>query len=155
MRCVSILVMGLALFGVALNAEAAAAKIVKVLPHYLDLEGRHTLSPSLYERDAYQARLRKNPDLCSGLRFDVQWRAGAAKADELKMRLELRNNKEYAVQPLVIEQVIKPKGWFNHWSALPVQGDVYNKLGKIIAWRIVLMKNGQPLAVQKSFLWQD
>ncbi len=34
-------------------AGAASARIAKVLPQLLDLEGRHALSPSLYDRDAY------------------------------------------------------------------------------------------------------
>ena len=33
------------------------------------------MSPSLYERDAYQARLRAHPEHRYGMRFDVQWRA--------------------------------------------------------------------------------
>jgi hypothetical protein len=41
-------------------APAKPAKIVKVLPHYVDLEGRIALAPSLFERDAYQAVLRLN-----------------------------------------------------------------------------------------------
>ena len=49
-----------------------------MLPHYLDKEGRHTLSPSLYERDAYQAILRQNPEKRGGMRFDVQWKARGA-----------------------------------------------------------------------------
>src|SRR5690348_1436186 len=61
----------------AFDAEAAGARIIKVLPHLLDRDSRHTLSPSLYERDAYQSFLRKNADQCAGLRFDVQWKAKA------------------------------------------------------------------------------
>ena len=52
-------------------SQAAEGKIIKVLPHLLDKKGRHTLSPSLYERDAYQAKLRTHPEDISALRFDV------------------------------------------------------------------------------------
>ena len=55
------------------NDCSAASRISKVLPHLLDKQGLHTLSPSLLERDAYQAQLRSNPDQCSGIRFDVKW----------------------------------------------------------------------------------
>src|SRR5437899_2397501 len=37
------------------HATAATGRIIKVLPHLLDLQGHHALSPSLYDRDAYQA----------------------------------------------------------------------------------------------------
>src|SRR5439155_1231097 len=46
----------------ALPLRGAEAKIYKVLPTFIDKEGRHSLSPSLYERDAYQAQLRKHPE---------------------------------------------------------------------------------------------
>ncbi|PYI85852.1 MAG: hypothetical protein DME26_10040, partial [Verrucomicrobia bacterium] len=70
------------------TALPQSIKILKVLPRYLDHKGRHTVSPSLYERDAYQAWLRKNPDARSGLRFDVQWKARGLK--EVKLRVELQ-----------------------------------------------------------------
>ena len=54
--------------------SAADGKVIKVLPHLLDQAGRHSLSPSLFERDAYQAELRKHPEKVSGLRYDVRWR---------------------------------------------------------------------------------
>src|SRR5687767_7610829 len=57
---------------VAPDPTAAAASLKKVLPHYVDNQGRHMLAPSLYERDAYQAHLRRNPELRAGLQFDVQ-----------------------------------------------------------------------------------
>ena len=61
-----------ALLTLPFAAVADGARVVKVLPHFLDLQGRHTLSPSLFERDAYQALLRKNPGQRSAVRFDVQ-----------------------------------------------------------------------------------
>ena len=60
-----LIVMALLLVTTLASVEASSARvarITKVLPHLLDDKGRHTLSPSLYERDAYQAELRKNPD---------------------------------------------------------------------------------------------
>src|SRR2546425_9231499 len=83
----------LALWCSVASAVAAPAKVIKVLPHYLDREGRHALSPSLYDRDAYQAVLRRNPEQRSAIRFDIQWRARAASSDNLKLRLELRGTK--------------------------------------------------------------
>src|SRR5437762_14075294 len=70
------------------TALPQSIKILKVLPHYLDHKGRHTVSPSLYERDAYHAWLRKNLDARSSLRFDVHRNARGWK--ELKLRVELQ-----------------------------------------------------------------
>jgi hypothetical protein len=38
------------LLAAPLAAPAATGKVVKVLPHFLDLKGRHSLTPSLYDR---------------------------------------------------------------------------------------------------------
>ena len=44
--------LGLVLLLSAALAHAGSGKLLKVLPHFLDREGRHALSPSLFERDA-------------------------------------------------------------------------------------------------------
>ena len=42
-------------------APVAVAKVIKALPQFLDQQGQSALSPSLFDRDAYQACLRKHP----------------------------------------------------------------------------------------------
>ena len=135
------------------DAGAAANKIVKVLPHFLDQEGRHTLSPSLYERDAYQAHLRKHKDLISALRFDVQWKAPAGDKTNLKMRVEIRGGKNLGAKPVVLEQPVKPGQWFGNWAALTLPKETYEQLGGMVAWRVTLWNGDQQIAEQKSFLW--
>src|SRR5437764_9781351 len=85
------------------SAPAATGRIKKVLPHYLDKQGRHTLAPSLYERDAYQAHLRHSPNERSALRFDVNWKATRGADTNLKLRVELRSSKANPLQPVVLE----------------------------------------------------
>ena len=114
-------------------------------------EGRHALSPSLYERDAYQAFLRKNPDQCSGLRFDVQCKAKAADWSRLRLRMEVRGIKE--AKPLVLEQPVRRNPRYHRWSSLTLDGASYQKAGELIAWRATLWEGDKMLAQQKSFLW--
>jgi hypothetical protein len=73
------------------EVSAAEAKVKKVLMHFLDLKGRNSLHPSLYDRDAYQAFLRKHPREISGVRFDVEWTSDAAHRKGLLLRVELRS----------------------------------------------------------------
>ena len=136
-----------------LHLGAAEAKIIKVLPHYLDLEGRHSLSPSLYERDAYQALLRRSPDQRSALRFDMQWKAKGVQAGSLKLRIELRTSKNFLLKPLVVEQSVQRRRWLSSWSALTVSGDEFKQMGELLAWRATLWDGERLLAEQKSFLW--
>lgn len=134
-------------------AQAAEGKIIKVLPHLLDAQGRNTLSPSLYERDAYQAYLRKHPELCSALRFDVQWKRRDSHPDNLKLKLELRTSKGTPAAPLTIESPVKAKGWFSTSTGLVVDGESFKTMGDVIAWRVTLWDGDRQVAEQKSFLW--
>jgi hypothetical protein len=148
------IVLFFALFNLCLfPLDAADARIIKVLPHYLDLEGRHALSPSLYERDAYQEVLRKNPTQRSALRFDIQWKARGVPAAKLKLRLELRTSKNFLLKPLVAEQPVKKRRWLSRWSALKVSGEEFKQMGELLAWRATLWDGEKLLAEQKSFLW--
>src|SRR2546429_7933121 len=56
-RWVKMLLLLILAAGFAFYAEAATSRVVKDMSHLLDNESRHTLSPRLHERDAYQAFL--------------------------------------------------------------------------------------------------
>jgi hypothetical protein len=133
-------------------AHAGRGKVLKVLPHFLDREGKHALSPSLFERDAYQAHLRKHPEEISALRFDVNWSAGGVKSANLKLRVEARGGKA-AAKPAMLETTVKP-GWSGSaWSAVALDKEAYQQLGSVVAWRVTLWDGETMLAEQKSFLW--
>ena len=136
-----------------LSATAATGKVVKVLPHFLDLKGRHTLSPSLYDRDAYQAELRKNPAKVSGVRFNVQWRARGAAKETAVLRVELRGTaKGNLPSEAKLEIPVEITGT-GHWTALTLDGDNYKNFGEVTAWRVTLWAGDELIGEQKSFLW--
>jgi len=148
----------LSLCCLAMAASAAtelSGKVIKVLPHYLDLQGRHTLSPSLYERDAYQAVLRQHPERRSGMRFDVQWKGRGPAESTLKLRMELRGAvmEGGRLTETTLEKEVHPGGWFSHWISLPLTGDEFKKFGDLTAWRATLWDGDRLLSEQKSFLW--
>ena len=147
------LCLGALLLGLRVDACAAGPRILKVLPQYLDTEGRHALSPSLYERDAYQAVLRKNPARCSGLRFAVQWKARGAATEGMTVRIEMRTGKKYDAKPLVKEMPAGHKGFFSRWTYVVIDGEAFQEMGELAAWRATLWQNGQQIAEQRSFLW--
>ena len=132
----------------------ATGRIVKVLPHFLDLQGRHTLSPSLYERDAYQVRLREHPSERSGIRYDVEWKTKGGSFDQLKLQLELRGLFQGKTpRTLTLEKAIARRGWNTQWTGLPVTGQQYKDFGEVIAWRVTLWEGEKLLDEQQSFLW--
>jgi hypothetical protein len=135
------------------SAPAATGRLIKVLPHLLDLEGRHALNPSLYERDAYQAYLREHPEKQSGLRFDIQWKAAGAAPDSLRLRVEVRGLAHGDLpEQRVLEKAVKPGRW-SRWDALTLQGKEFESMAQVTSWRVSLWDNAELLGEQKSFLW--
>jgi hypothetical protein len=132
---------------------ADTGRVAKVLPHFLDLQGRSALSPSLYDRDAYQAQLRRSPEQCSGMRFDISWRARSQTNKVAKLRLELRGAaKGNLPSQITLETEGRITGT-SHWAKIRLAGEKYQAFGAITAWRVTLWSGEQMLGEQKSFLW--
>ena len=129
--------------------EAATGKLVKVLPFFLDTQGRIAKSPSLFDRDAYQAYLRTHTNEISGLRYDVQCSAD----EKLKLRLELRGVGEGGKPKVKILESEVATGSFNNWTEIKLTGDDYKNFGTVLAWRTTLWNGDKQLGEQKSFLW--
>jgi len=141
-----------AAFPSARQAAAAEARILKVLPHFLDQHGRTALSPSLFERDAYQLLLRENPGKVSAVRFDVQAKRLPKKAG-LMLRLELRGSKLGLGEARTFETPAVVKGWLSSWTKMNLSKEDYAALGLITAWRATVWDGPTLLAEQQSFLW--
>ena len=142
-----------AVAGLPRQSEAAAGRVIKVLPLLLDLQGHDAISPSLFDRDAYQAWLRQHTNEISAIRFDVLWKASNAGGAKLILRAELRGIGEHGLpQQKVLEQEVHPK-FFRSWTSLTLGGDDRKHFGSLVAWRVTLWNGGQLLGEQKSFLW--
>jgi hypothetical protein len=132
---------------------AKAGRVVKVLPLLLDLKGHDAVSPSLYDRDAYQAFLRQHTNEISAIRFDVLWKASNLKDAKLKLRAELRGVGEHGMpRQTVLETEVTP-AYFRSWTSLTLGGDELKNFGSLVAWRVTLWNGDQLLGEQKSFLW--
>jgi hypothetical protein len=145
-------------------ADAPAGHVVKVLPLLLDLKGHDALSPSLYDRDAYQVFLREHTNEISAIRFDVLWRVTDARdllwrttdtgAAKLKLRLELRGvGPDNLPRQTTLEQTVTPR-FLRQWTSFPLAGDDFKKFGAVVAWRATLWADGKMLDEQESFLWR-
>lgn len=131
--------------------------IVKVLPLYLDQNGRDAVSPSLFDRDAYQAYLRENDSKVATMRFDVLWKGTAEKHEKLRLQVELRGTTaDGHPTQAIIEKEAAP-GIFSKWTSLALDAGgidkVYKNLGTLAAWRVTIWNGNQLLSEQKSFLW--
>ncbi len=141
-----------ALFALALavTARAEPTGIIKVLPHFLDLKGRASLSPSLFDRDAYQQQLRSTPTNRSGIRFDVQWKAPGQ--DALTLRLDLKGAKGREPRTMSVEKAVHG-GRYSQWTSIPLGGTNYETFGELVSWRARLLDGTNVVSEQRSFLW--
>ncbi len=140
---------------------AADARVRKVLPSLLDREGRASLHPSLYERDAYQAHLRLKPALVGGMRFDVHWSAPRQGTKPLELRLELRGSAtgtnsvvdRPSTNSVVLNTTVEPPRWGGRWTRLTLDESARQQVGDVTAWRATLLREGKAIASSQSFLW--
>jgi hypothetical protein len=133
--------------------EASDGKVIKALPEFLDDKGHSALSPSLYERDAYQAYLRHHPLERKALQLAVQWKASGVNWNNVKLRAELRGVYSNNVSNLVLWTPVKKNGMFSSWTDFKIEGDEFKKFGELAAWRVTLWEGDKQLGVLQSFLW--
>ena len=153
MSALLIFLVSLGLISAGHAADAVPGKIVKVLPFFLDQQDRDATSPSLFDRDAYQAYLREHTNEVSTIRFDVLWKAAKAADEKIKIAVEMRGIGAGGVPKLkTLEAAVVP-GIFRKWTAIPFAGDEYKNFGAVVAWRVTLWNGGKLLGGQKSFLW--
>lgn len=155
MRRFFILSVLLGMFAITSPAIADSGKIIKVLPQFLDLKGRSAKSPSLFDRDAYQAWLRENPQERSGIRYAVQWKAKET-FGTLKLRVELRGiTRGSLAREKTIENELKSGSKFSRWENLDFAGEAYKDFGEVTAWRVTLWGGDTLIDEQTSFLWNN
>ena len=153
MRALLILLLTLGLFTAARAADAVTGRVVKVLPLLLDLQGRTALSPSLFDRDAYQAKLRQETNQISAIRYDVQWSAKNAGEAKLKIQLELRGVSTNSLPKFKTLTATATTGFLDNWTSLTLDGEEYKSFGAVTAWRATLWDGDRQVGEQKSFLW--
>ena len=136
------------------RALGASTEILKVLPHWLDQQGRHTVSPSLFERDAYQLHLKYHREEVSTIRFDVNWRLKERGLQGCMLHLEARFGSKEGIQTLEQKTLIKAgKRRKKGWSDLRIPKASVDFQSNLIAWRVRVMRGDEVLATRTSFLW--
>lgn len=146
------------------SAAIAKERIVKVLPFLLDRDGLHTRTPNLYDRDAYQLHLRRNPPLQSGMMFAMQIKARPTAERQIRVRLELRGvAKGNFPRQLIVDSYLPLRGGGSRWVYLTLKESEREFLGDVTAWRATLWEETDSreavpeqlllLAEQTSFLW--
>ena len=82
--------------------------------------------------------------------FDFFWRS--RRIADLTVRLEYKQEKLHA--HVQAQELFYPAARGNYKAAFKVVGDDYFDDGRVIAWRCLLIENGQIVAETHSYLWQ-
>ncbi len=140
----------------ALASGSPTGRVIKVLPLFLDTNGVPAISPSLFDRDAYQLLLRDHPNLVSGMRIDVLWKFhNVTTNDQLTLRAELRGfyigETNLPTQATLETNLLSKTS--RHWTSLRITGADYKNFGTLMAWKVTLWDGGSLLGEQKSYLW--
>jgi len=101
-------------------ADAVKGRLIKTLPLFLDLKGRDSLSPSLYDRDAYQVYLRQHPEERSASASMYCGRAKNHRPPNSKCALKLRGISTNSLpSQTTLEQETQPK-FFRRWTSVKI-----------------------------------
>jgi hypothetical protein len=137
----------------AFAADAITGRVIKVLPLFLDHKGHDALSPSLFDRDAYQAQLRQHTNEVSTIRLDILWKTSGTWDEKVTLRAELRGvGLDGLPHRATLEQTVTPK-MMRSWTSLKLPEADYKNFGELTAWRVTLWNGEQLLDEEKSFLW--
>jgi len=128
-------------------------RIVKMLPLFLDQRGHDARSPSLYDRDAYQAYLRLHTNNISAIRFDFLWQVENPAAAQYRLRVELQGIGAGGKPTRSMLEIAAPPPIFRRWNSAVLGGGDYRNFGELVAWRATLWRGDQLLSEEKSFLW--
>lgn len=82
--------------------------------------------------------------------LDFFWRA--KRPADLTVRLEYRQEKLHAL--VQAQEISYPNIHGSHKTGFKVIGDDYLDDGRVIAWRCLLIENGQIVAENRSYLWE-
>ena len=136
------------------EGQKTTVHVLKVLPHYLDAKGLHTISPSLFERDAYQAHLKDHPDEVSTMRFDVHLRLRDSDLKDVQVRVEARFGKGDSIETIKASAPLKKPRWGKRtWTSVTLDKKSFDAEAQMIAWRVTLWQGDEILDTQTSFLW--
>lgn len=149
------IVLFLLLISLPAMASDATGRVIKVLPLFLDTNGVDAISPSLFDRDAYQMHLREHPQLVSGMRIDVLWKNHDTAVEKMTLRAELRGfyvgETNLPTQATLETNLLLKSS--RHWTSLRITGADYKNFGALMAWRVTLWDGDKMLGEQRSYLW--
>jgi hypothetical protein len=137
----------------AFASDGVTGRVIKVLPLFLDHKGHDAISPSLFDRDAYQAHLRQHTNEVSTIRLDVLWKSSDDWDEKLTLRAELRAiGVDGLPHRTTLEQTVMPK-MLRSWTSLKLPEADYRNFGELSAWRVTLWNGDKLLSAKESFLW--
>ena len=147
---------------------SAGRHLKKVLFFWLDEKGQYAQHPSMFERDAYQAYLRENPEEIHGLKVATLLAGTRSKLANGELVLKIKGPPSLTpVEDTVYRLDLSDKQdrrlrrWV-YWEVDPVSEDestsaAEDKMSpdKIVAWQLTLLLDGVAVDRVQSYLWNS
>ncbi len=145
---------------------ASGRHLKKVHFFWLDHQGQYSEHPSMFERDAYQAYLRENPEEIHGLRVAILVAGTRSKLLTSKLELLIQGPPSPDPrEPLSFElnlserQDRKLRRWI-YWDidpVIPSSSATTPPLHpeSVVSWQLTLFKDGMPQDRIQSYLWRN
>lgn len=147
---------------------SAGRHLKKVLFFWLDEKGQYAQHPSMFERDAYQAFLRENPEEIHGLKVATLLAGTRSKLAKGELVLKIKGPPSLTpVEDTVYRLDLSDKQdrrlrrWI-YWEVDPVSEDESSSAAedkmspdKIVAWQLTLLLDGVAVDRVQSYLWNS
>lgn len=131
--------------------------VIKVNHEFLNAAGEtHAETANLVSKARYQEALGKSGKAI-GIRFVIHWKAPSDHLRNFTIKVEARGYDAGAdretTQTLV--KNFPETDTASDWAFLDITDESYKRFGKLMAWKVTLLRDDSPMAARKSFMWDD
>ncbi len=140
------------------SAEAVSGyEITKVNHELINEKGfTHESIADFVAKAQYQQELAASKS-ASGLRFIVHWRVPSSRISNFVVKVQARGldaNTQREIEESVTK-IYPQTPSSTGWAFLDIEGESAKRLGKLMAWKVTLFQNNNPVATRKSLMWDD
>ena len=132
-------------------------EILKVNHELLDQDGNTHQEIGNFVAKARYQRFLEESKKATGIRFQIHWRAPSSDIPNFAVKVDAygfdadTDRETLVTLTKTYPQILNSA----EWTTLDIKGDSFKRLSKLMAWKVTLLQNGQPVAIQKSFTWDD
>jgi hypothetical protein len=134
--------------------SAPGYEIMKVNHEFIDLAGETQAEIANWvDRAKYQQAVKKVAH--KGVRFFVHWQVPSTLMRDLTIKIETQgwdSDGGRETQETLVRTYPKIPN-YSGWAVLDLEGDRYRDFGRMMAWKVTILHQGEVMATRESFMW--